>query len=174
MSKLQQLNRVLPDSLKTTFSLPMKYSHWEKGNEKETDHSLWNQVHLSFISTYRKKKNITMTYRAKTRWTWSCFINRMTLTFIELTERLLLLPDWSGLGPGPRPNMVEPVQLTPKREVHANTHTSKHPPHGNTHTPYREVWRGTSRQRTPPGAGSSELQSWTHTYTHPSRVALAI
>ena len=34
-----------------------------------------------------------------------------------------MLPDERELGLGPRPNMGEPAQLTPEREVLANTHT---------------------------------------------------
>lgn len=39
-----------------------------------------------------------------------------------MAQRLFLLPDVRELGPGPRPNWREPAQLTPAREVHANTH----------------------------------------------------
>lgn len=77
------------------------------------------------------KKTSTLTYRAsKTRLsgTQSCFINPQTST-----ERLLLLPDPSGLGPGPRPTLSEanPINTRDvglcKRHTHClGTHTFKH------------------------------------------------
>lgn len=36
---------------------------------------------------------------------------------MKLAERLLLLLDARELGPGPGPDLGEPAQLTPEREV---------------------------------------------------------
>lgn len=102
----------------------------------------------------------------------------MTSRFIKLAERL---PDERELGPGPRPNLGEPAQLTPEREVHANTHTRErihfvsarmhvNTPRMLTHGARREVWRGSRRIKTLGDlvAHSSELatKSRTCTLTH--------
>lgn len=44
------------------------------------------------------------------------------IEFIKMAQRLFLLPDERELGLSPRPNWRELAQLTPAREVRANTH----------------------------------------------------
>lgn len=118
----------------------------KKSNERENTVHPGNRVHLSFISTYRKKyerrkKTSPMTYRAKTSQggTRGCFINQMTSSLLNWPRGSFSCQTRGSLARVRHLTGESRVQLTPEWEVlprtcrytfHAeHTHACKHPVH---------------------------------------------